>query len=111
MTLFLLGLLLGVAVGALGSGAVARARLLSRLARPSIRPLGPYRTKLDVVQEPRKKVYCKECKHFLDRHDGPHLDDRCVLGEVAESPVIGVYRKTRNFVTNNSYDCEDWEAR
>lgn len=37
MTLFLLGLLFGVAVGALGAGALARARLLSRLARPSIR--------------------------------------------------------------------------
>ncbi|GMV17994.1 MAG: hypothetical protein AMXMBFR56_62180 [Polyangiaceae bacterium] len=113
MTLFLLGLLFGVAVGALGASALARARLLSRLARPSIRSLagGPYRHQLDVVQDAPRKVYCKDCKHFLDRHDGPHLVDRCVLGDETEDPVKGVYRKTRDFAANKNYDCKDWEAK
>lgn len=106
MTLFLLGLLFGVAVGALGAGALARARLLSRLARPNIE-LGPYRTKLDVVQE---KVYCKDCKH-LKKGDGLYINDRCWLGPFFEDPVHGKYRGTRTVSANENYDCKDWEEK
>ncbi len=113
MTLFLLGLLFGVAVGALGSGVLARARLLSRLARPSIRSLagGPYRNQLNVVQDtPKKNVYCKDCKHFIDGDDDDvHIDDCCELGLFVEDSVDGEYRETRDFSTNKNFNCKDWE--
>lgn len=110
MTLFLLGLLFGVAVGALGSGVLARARLLSRLARPSIRSLagGPYRHQLDVVQDAPKKVYCKDCEHF--KTGGGYVNDRCLFGRVAEDSVKGVHRKTRSVSANKNFDCEDWRS-
>lgn len=111
MTLFLLGLLLGVAVGAFGVSALARVRLFS-LARPSIRTLagGPYRHQLDVVQDAPRKVYCRECEHFIDGdEDDDHIDDCCELGVVVEDPVDGQYRSTRDFSTNKNYDCKDWE--
>lgn len=112
MTLFLLGFLLGIATGAFGVSALARVRLFS-LARPSVRSLagGPYRNQLDVVQDtPKRNVYCKDCKHFIDGDvDDEHIDDCCELGLFVEDSVDGEYRETRDFSTNKNFNCKDWE--